>query len=89
MCRLFLHNAASEIDTVRRSLDAGDPGGATDAAHRLKSASGFIGATTLVALCAEVEAGSPPAGAGELLAGALRQTDGELHRLVRHVGGAR
>lgn len=86
--RIYLDNANLGVDAVRKCLDAGDIAGAGDAAHRLKSASGFIGATGLVALCAAVEAGSPPAGAGMLLARELQRTAAALHVLVTRISGA-
>lgn len=86
--RLFLDNAKLQVEVVRTCLDAGDVTGAADAAHRLKSASGFLGATGLVSLCEAIEAGVPPAGAGELLAAELVRTAGDLDLLVRRMSGA-
>lgn len=82
VCRLFLENATVAVDRVRRALDAGDTAAAVDHAHRLKSSSGFVGATALVALCAAVEAGAAPAGAGELLVRELQRAAGHLDLLV-------
>lgn len=84
--RLFLENAALCVNAVRRSLDAGDAQGAAKAAHRLKSSSGFIGATTLVDLCTEVESGSGDR--GDALAAELHRTSAELDALVGRVAGA-
>lgn len=78
ICRLFLENASREVHAVGRALDAGDSKAAARSAHRLKSASGFIGATGLATLCAEVEAGPPAQGFGAILAGELEQTAAEL-----------
>jgi HPt (histidine-containing phosphotransfer) domain-containing protein len=87
VCRLFLDNATVAVDRVRQALDAGDTAGAVDNAHRLKSSSGFVGATTLAALCAAVEAGAAPAGAGELLAQELQRAAGLLDLLVERLSG--
>lgn len=83
--RLFLDNAKLEVEVVRTCLDSGDLVGAADAAHRLKSASGFLGATGLISLCAAVESGAPPAGAGGLLAAELARTGAELDNLVKRM----
>lgn len=79
ICRLFLENAAAEVHAVETALAAGDPAAAARSAHRLKSASGFVGATGLAALCAKVEAGHP---AGGTLAGELERTATDLNRSV-------
>jgi HPt (histidine-containing phosphotransfer) domain-containing protein len=82
VCRLFLENAAAEVDAVRQALGAGDAAGAAEAAHRLKSASGFLGATALAGLSAAVEAGSPASNVAEALADELRRTSADLDALV-------
>lgn len=86
VCRLFLENAALCVDAVRRALDAGDAQAAVKAAHRLKSSSGFLGATGLVDLCTEVESGSGDG--GDALAAELHRTSAELNVLVGRVAGA-
>jgi len=86
--RVFLDNASVAVDRVRACLASGDLSGAARAAHGLKSASGFMGATGLVSLCAAVEAGAPPAGAGELLTAELVRTAGDLNLLVKRMCGA-
>ena len=88
VCRVFLATAASGIDAVRRALDSADATGAADAAHRLKSASGFLGATRLADLCAAVEAGSTAGNPGDDLAAELRRTSDDLLALVKRVAGA-
>lgn len=88
VCRLYLDNAAAGIDAVRQALDSGDAEGAADAAHRLKSASGFLGATRLVELCAAVEAGSPPGNPADALIAELCRTADDLDVLVGRVAGA-
>ena len=74
ICRLFLENATRDVHAVGEALEAGDGERAARSAHRLKSASGFLGATGLVALCAEVEAGAASQSIGHRLAGELEQT---------------
>ncbi len=88
VCRLFLESAAAGVDAVRQALDSEDATGAAEAAHRLKSASGFLGATGLARLCAAVEAGSPPRNLGGALAAELRRTSDDLRLLVGRVAGA-
>ena len=85
VCRLFLDNAAVEVHTVRRAVDSGDVKGAAEAAHRLKSASGFLGAARLNTLCAEVEAGAAAGDVGEALAAELRRTSDHLDLLVGRI----
>jgi HPt (histidine-containing phosphotransfer) domain-containing protein len=82
ICRLFLENATREVQAVSRALAAGDREVAARSAHRLKSASGVVGATGLASLCAEVEAGPPTRSLGSLLAGELEQTAAELNLSV-------
>lgn len=82
VCRLFLASAASGIDDVRRASAAGDPEAIADAAHRLKAASGFLGATRLAVLCAAIEA-RPAAGApSEALTAELGRISVDLDLLV-------
>lgn len=88
VCRVFLENAAAGVDAVRQALGAGDAAGAADAAHRLKSSSGFLGATGLAELCADVEAGSPAPDTGDALAAELRRASEDLEVLVGRVAGA-
>jgi HPt (histidine-containing phosphotransfer) domain-containing protein len=88
VCRLYLEHAASEIDAVTRALDSGDGERAAEAAHRLKSASGFLGAARLADLCAAVEAGSPAGNPAEALVAELRRTAVDLGVLVDRATGA-
>ncbi len=83
ICRLFLESATREVQTVGTALDVGDTAGAARSAHRLKSASGFVGATGLATLCAEVEAGAPTPALRHLLVDELEQTAVELDLTVR------
>ena len=85
ICRLFLESATREVQTVGAALDAGDNAAAARSAHRLKSASGFVGATGLATLCAEVEGGAPTPALGHLLVDELQQTAVELDLTVRRL----
>lgn len=55
VCELFLADAREGVRAVRTAGEAGDADGAARSAHRLKSASGFVGAGGLSALCREIE----------------------------------
>ena len=88
VCLVFLENAALGVDAVRQALDAEDAKGAAEAAHKLRSGSGFMGATRLADLCAAVEGGSPAANSGEALVVELRRTSEALHLLLGRVAGA-
>ena len=82
VCRVFLENATAEVNAVRQALGAGDAAGAADAAHRLKSSSGFLGATGLAELCDDVQAGSPAGDTGDALAAELRRASADLDVLL-------
>jgi HPt (histidine-containing phosphotransfer) domain-containing protein len=88
VCRVFLENASLAIAAVRRALEAGDASAAAEAAHALKSSSGFLGAHRLAGLCAAIEAGTPAAHPGDALAEELRRISDDLHVLVGRVAGA-
>lgn len=53
---LFVTDAATSVGEMVASIAAGDRDGAGAAAHRLKSASAYVGATDLAELCASIEA---------------------------------
>jgi HPt (histidine-containing phosphotransfer) domain-containing protein len=84
---VFLENATREVHAVGEALDAGDAERAAKSAHRLKSASGFVGAVSLAAICAQLESGDATQCTGDLLAGELERTaaalDVSVRRLVR------
>lgn len=88
VCQVFLRNAQANVRAVRNALDAGDAPAAAEAAHRLKSASGFVGAVRLATLCAAVEAGSPAGDPVEALAEELRRASVDLGLLVARVAPA-
>jgi HPt (histidine-containing phosphotransfer) domain-containing protein len=52
---VFAADAGRQSQAVLAALAAGDADTAARAGHRLKSASGFVGATTLSRLCAEID----------------------------------
>lgn len=82
ICRLFLENAATEVHAVGLALAAGDPAAAARTAHRLRSSSGFVGATGMAALCADIEAGHA---VGDALAAELERTTADLNRSVERL----
>jgi HPt (histidine-containing phosphotransfer) domain-containing protein len=55
ICALFLRDAGARVPVIRDAIEAGDAETAGRAAHRLKSAGGFVGAQALAARCATVE----------------------------------
>jgi HPt (histidine-containing phosphotransfer) domain-containing protein len=55
VCALFLTDAADIVGAVDAALGSGDAAAAARLAHRLKSASGFVGAEGCARLCAEIE----------------------------------
>ena len=87
LCQRYLENATRDVGAVSEALAAGDGDRAARVAHRLKSASGFVGATGLVALCVRVEAGDASRSLGEDLAGELERVTAELHLSVRRLAG--
>jgi len=52
---LFLTGAPTLVGSMRDALARGDAPGVMDAAHALKSSSGFVGALRLMALCHSLE----------------------------------
>lgn len=55
VCELFVADARDRVLAVRAACEAEDADGAARSAHRLKSASGFVGADRVSALCREIE----------------------------------
>ena len=51
----YLESSPQLIETLRKELARGNAVGVKEAAHSLKSASGFLGATEVVALCQSLE----------------------------------
>lgn len=52
---LFLADARDLLDAARAAQESGDTDAAARIAHRLKSASGFLGAAGISSLCREIE----------------------------------
>jgi HPt (histidine-containing phosphotransfer) domain-containing protein len=55
VCGVFLADAGQLVGALRTAFELGDADAGARAAHRLKSASGFLGAVGFSSLCAEVE----------------------------------
>jgi HPt (histidine-containing phosphotransfer) domain-containing protein len=55
VCAVFLGDAAETVRAVDAARASGDADAAARLAHRLKSASGFVGAAGVSGLCAEIE----------------------------------
>jgi HPt (histidine-containing phosphotransfer) domain-containing protein len=89
VCRLFLENATAGVDAVRLALASGDTDGAARSAHRLKSSSGFFGATRLAALCAEVEGRAHADDLAGRLVRDLQRTSVDMSLAVRRLAGHR
>lgn len=55
ICDVFVKDAEEKLGALQAALDGGDAKAAASAAHSLKSGSGFVGATGVFRLCAEIE----------------------------------
>ena len=55
VCDVFVEDGHQVVVALRAACEAGDAGAAARSAHRLKSASGFVGARRVSALCGEIE----------------------------------
>ena len=77
---VFLADAPTQVEALRRAATSGDAITARRAAHTLKGNSGTFGARELASLCQEAEAA---AGAGDLDAVLSRvdEIDGEWRRV--------
>lgn len=90
VCGLFLADAGELVGALRAACESGDADAAARAAHRLKSASGFVGAGGVSSLCAEVEHLARLDRLGEvghridLTVHELERVSEELAALVRH-----
>ena len=58
VCRVYVADARKAVGNLVSSFDAGDAAGLARSAHRLKSASGFVGLGGIAALCREIEHGA-------------------------------
>jgi HPt (histidine-containing phosphotransfer) domain-containing protein len=52
---LYLENSPKQLQAIQQSIAQGDAAKLRNAAHSLKSSSASLGATTLAALCKEIE----------------------------------
>lgn len=55
VCVLFLADARGRLDALASACDSGDADGVASAAHRIRSAAGFLGATGVATLCRDIE----------------------------------
>ena len=89
VCAVFLVDGRERVDAMRAACAAGDADAAARSAHRLKSASGFLGASRLSALCGEVERLARDDRLGDvrarldLVSGELEESARELRAAVR------
>ena len=55
VCGIFLSDGRNAVAVMRSACASGDAGAVARRAHRLKSASGFLGAAGVGALCRQIE----------------------------------
>ena len=90
VCNLFVADADELVGAIRAGYGSGDADAAASAAHRLKSASGFLGASRLSSLAAEAEDLARHDRLGEvslrvaLMAAELRRVSEALAAFVRY-----
>ena len=82
VARLFLKGARESIESLVAAVSAGDTGGVTHAAPRLKGSSGNIGAMRLHALCDRMDAAARK---GEIEVEMLGAVQSEFRRVERAV----
>jgi len=70
---IYLDDAPNQLEKLREAVTAADPGRTSSVAHRLKGASGNVGAERLAELCHKLEILSRNAGAPD-----FEETFGEL-----------
>ena len=86
---LYLRALPLRCGSIARALASGDATALRDAAHTLRSASAFVGATTVSALSARLEQAALrreplPAALGTQLAAEAHRAETELLALLRH-----
>ena len=81
---LFQANAPARLARIREAVAARDGATLGHTAHTLKSNSGMLGARTLAAICAKLEAYGDAA-ACENAAALLDEADAELARVLREL----
>jgi HPt (histidine-containing phosphotransfer) domain-containing protein len=77
----FLEDAPVKVDTLRRAVDDNDLVAVSMVAHTLKGGCGYVGATRLADLCAEVESAAESGDVTEAGAG-IEAIEGELATLT-------
>jgi HPt (histidine-containing phosphotransfer) domain-containing protein len=80
LIRMYLRSVHETMEVMTQALAAGDATVLCQAAHSIKGSSGIYGATTLAALCQEVE-DAARAGTLEGLDEKLAQITAELSRV--------
>ncbi len=83
----FRQAASGACTALQAALQAGDAQGIASLAHRLKSNARAVGALDLGALSADLEAAGAQEAPAERLEALLRQLEGELQRVTRHIDG--
>jgi HPt (histidine-containing phosphotransfer) domain-containing protein len=56
LVRIFLDDAAAQLERLRAAVERGDRGEVAEAAHRMKGAGGNVGAEALAEVCHALEA---------------------------------
>lgn len=93
VCRVYVADAREAVGALVAAFDAGDASGLARCAHRLKSASAFVGLGGIAALCRDIETGARQGRLGPLgtrvvlLAGEIEHATQELVGVVRRLSG--
>lgn len=80
LVRLFLDDAADQIEKLRAAVQQSDYHAAKEAAHRLKGAGGNVGAEVFSAVCQRLESAAREHAASDL-APVFAEVDRELARV--------
>ena len=80
LVRVFLDDAAEQIENLREAVRSGDCVAASEAAHRLKGAGGNVGAELFAQACQRLETAARDQ-AADALAPVFRDVDRELARV--------
>ena len=84
LLQTYLVSAEQSLAELRAAADGGDRGALARSAHKLKGASGNVGAVRTGQLAARLESLAPAAEPGEL-ARAIEMLEMEAHRVQRFV----
>ena len=93
VCNLFVDDGRERVRSIRSACEAGDADAVARSAHRLKSASGFVGACRVTAMCREIEVLvgdgrlEDACSRAEQVGDELEVASGVLAALVRSAGG--